>query len=76
MAVEETARPPSSPAPNKMSLPDELDDSPSEVEVEEEVVPAEEEEEKQMLTAIYRPDSSAAWREELRAANEKAEQVC
>ena len=32
-------------------------------------------EEKQLLTAIYRPESKAAWREELRAANEKAERV-
>jgi striatin 1/3/4 len=31
--------------------------------------------EKQILTAIYRPDSKAAWREELRAANEQAEKV-
>ena len=29
----------------------------------------------QLLTAIYRPESKAAWREELRAANEKAEKV-
>lgn len=29
----------------------------------------------QLLTAIYRPESKAAWREELRAANEKAERV-
>jgi striatin 1/3/4 len=35
-----------------------------------------EEPEQQLLTAIYRPDSKAAWREELRAANEKAEKVC
>ena len=29
----------------------------------------------QMLTAIYRPDSKNAWREELQAANEEAEKV-
>lgn len=29
----------------------------------------------QLLTAIYRPESKAAWREELRAANEKAIKV-
>ncbi|WVR07245.1 hypothetical protein IAU60_004286 [Kwoniella sp. DSM 27419] len=29
----------------------------------------------QLLTAIYRPDSKAAWREELRAANEEAEKA-
>ena len=29
----------------------------------------------QILTAIYRPESKAAWREELRTANEKAEKV-
>ena len=60
MAVEATARPPSSPAPRNLSLPDEgpsqdADDA-----------------ENRILTAIYRPDSQAAWREELRAANEKA----
>lgn len=32
-------------------------------------------EEKQILTAIYRPESKAAWREELRAANEQAEEA-
>lgn len=32
--------------------------------------------ERQVLTAIYKPESKAAWREELRAANEVAEKVC
>ena len=57
MTIDTTARPPSSPAVRTASLPDEeLEDNP----------------EKQILTAIYRPDSKAAWREELRAANEEA----
>jgi striatin 1/3/4 len=37
--------------------------------------PQQDNEGKQILTAIYRPDSKAAWREELRAANEQAEKV-
>jgi striatin 1/3/4 len=65
MAIETTARPPSSPAVQTRGLPDELPSEDRPVE----------DEEKQMLTAIYRPDSKAAWREELRAANEKAERV-
>lgn len=48
-----------------MSLPD-TDAPPSD---------DEEDHSKQILTAIYRPDSKAAWREELRAANEMAEKV-
>jgi striatin 1/3/4 len=56
MSMEPTARPPSSPSPKTVTLPDESN-------------------EKQILTAIYRPDSKAAWREELRAANEQAEKV-
>jgi len=65
ISIDTTARPPSSPAVRTMSLPDE---QPQEAENAE---PAEQ----QILTAIYRPDSKAAWREELRAANEKAENV-
>lgn len=63
MRIYTTARPPSSPAVRTMGLPDE--DQPSNPE----------DPEKQILTAIYRPDSKAAWREELRAANEQAEKV-
>ncbi|EIW70885.1 hypothetical protein TREMEDRAFT_29277 [Tremella mesenterica DSM 1558] len=51
--------PPSSPAVQTMSLPD----------------PDQTEEGTHLLTAIYRPDSKAAWREELRAANEQAEKA-
>ena len=95
MAVEPTARPPSSPAPKTLDLPDpepngtsrqerirqkhsslrtrheEGDDSKPELE------PSQDDEAggSQLLTAIYRPESKAAWREELRAANEKAEKV-
>ena len=55
------SKPPSSPLVKTSRLPD----------------PAgqEAEGEPQLLTAIYRPDSKAAWREELRAANEQAEKV-
>lgn len=69
MELDPTARPPSSPSPNKMELPDANDLPESQGENGEEP-------EQQLLTAIYRPDSKAAWREELRAANEKAEKVC
>jgi len=62
MSIDTTARPPSSPAVRTMNLPDEQS--------QENEAP-----EQPILTAIYRPDSKAAWREELRAANEKAEKV-
>lgn len=61
MSIDTTARPPSSPAVRTVGLPD---DSGSENETEQPI-----------LTAIYRPDSKAAWREELRAANAKAEKA-
>ncbi len=52
--MDPNAKPPSSPAPRKLDLPEEPED-PS----------------KQVLTAIYRPDSKAAWRKELAAAGEQ-----
>jgi striatin 1/3/4 len=58
--VDSASQPPSSPLPRPMPLPEE---------------PTGEDPGKQILTAIYRPDSKAAWREELRAANEQAEKV-
>ncbi|KAK4684960.1 striatin 1/3/4, partial [Tremellales sp. Uapishka_1] len=63
MYIDPTARPPSSPAPKPVGLP------------EENILSSIESPEKQALTAIYRPDSKAAWREELRAANEMAEKA-
>ncbi len=63
MRIDTTARPPSSPAVRTMGLPDEQRSETDDPD-------------KHMLTAIYRPDSKAAWREELRAANEQAEKVC
>ena len=62
MRLDVTARPPSSPAIHTMGLPAELPQDGQNPE-------------NQILTAIYRPESKAAWREELRAANEKAEKV-
>lgn len=56
------APPPSSPAPRTVSLPEGDAAEPKE-------------QPRQVLTAIYRPESKAAWREELRAANEAASQV-
>lgn len=74
MSIETTAKPPSSPAQRTRDLPDSdvngdvkregpMDDQGSQVESS------------QLLTAIYRPGSKAAWREELRAANEEAKRV-
>lgn len=60
LTVDSASQPPSSPLPRPMPLPEE---------------PTGEDPGKQILTAIYRPDSKAAWREELRAANEQAEKV-
>ena len=34
------------------------------------------EQSKQLLTAIYRPESKSAWRQELQTANDRAERVC
>ncbi|WVQ82443.1 hypothetical protein IAT38_004571 [Cryptococcus sp. DSM 104549] len=56
-----SGEPPSSPAPNTVRLPEEPT---QEGKLEDQG--------KQLLTAVYRPDSKTAWREELRAANEKA----
>ena len=63
ISTDRTADPPSSPAVSTRALPDE---SPS---------PVDRNGGNEMLTAIYRPDSKAAWREELQAANEQAEKV-
>jgi striatin 1/3/4 len=62
LAIQSTARPPSSPAVHTKSLPD--DDQ-----------PVQGQEPQQLLTAIYRPESKSAWKEELRAANESAAKV-
>ncbi|KAK8864188.1 hypothetical protein IAR55_001434 [Kwoniella newhampshirensis] len=67
MAVETTARPPSSPAPRVLGLPETNESG--------EVANGIDDPSKQILTAIYRPDSKTAWREELRAANEMAEKA-
>ncbi|ORX36899.1 WD40-repeat-containing domain protein [Kockovaella imperatae] len=66
MAPNATARPPHSPSPKPVALPDANGPSASsELNGEEH----------QLLTAIYRPESKTAWREELQAANDKAEQA-
>lgn len=101
MAIEPTARPPSSPAPKTLDLPDSepngtsrpkdvknktwaqmagrgtlrKSDDTVEHKPESETQQDDESGGSQLLTAIYRPESKAAWREELRAANEKAEKV-
>lgn len=64
-----SAQPPSSPATHTVGLPGD-DDPPS-----DSSNGGEGSEETQLLTAIYRPESKAAWKEELRAANEKAEKA-
>ncbi|KAL1405381.1 1,2-dihydroxy-3-keto-5-methylthiopentene dioxygenase [Vanrija albida] len=61
--------PPSSPAPRTLPLPDGAE--PPSVDRAAGLT----QEPKQTLTAIYKPASKAAWREELRAANEAASKV-
>jgi len=56
-------KPPSSPLVYTKSLPDEEGEM------------GYPEQSKQLLTAIYRPESKSAWRQELQTANERAEQV-
>lgn len=71
--LETSAKPPSSPLVRTKGLP--LDDDADAItDQQSEGVP--ENQTNQLLTAIYRPESKAAWREELRAANEKAIKVC
>lgn len=75
MSIANTLKPPSSPAQRTRELPEEPNG-----ETKQEQPPADEqnqgeEESSQLLTAIYRPGSKAAWREELRAANEEAKRV-
>lgn len=65
-SIESSANPPSSPLVRTKGLPD-TDTTQSDA--------AHQEHTNQLLTAIYRPESKAAWREELRAANEKAVRV-
>ncbi|BEJ11989.1 hypothetical protein CspHIS471_0204490 [Cutaneotrichosporon sp. HIS471] len=62
--------PPSSPAPRTVALPE--NELPS---GESPPRPSTIEPPRQQLTAIYKPESKAAWREELRAANEAASKV-
>jgi striatin 1/3/4 len=71
MAVESTAKPPSSPLVQTKNLPDEFTRQ-SDSGEEDAAYP---EQSKQLLTAIYRPESKTEWREKLRSANETAERV-
>lgn len=66
--VETSAQPPSSPLVRTKGLPE-----PDSASTESDT--AHQDQTNQLLTAIYRPESKAAWREELRAANEKAIKV-
>ncbi|GMK57236.1 hypothetical protein CspeluHIS016_0400700 [Cutaneotrichosporon spelunceum] len=62
--------PPSSPAPCPVALPDSEQESGGSPPRLSTIEPP-----RQQLTAIYKPESKAAWREELRAANEAASKV-
>jgi hypothetical protein len=62
--IAENTKPPSSPLVHTSALPEDGE--------EEMGYP---EQSKQLLTAIYRPESKSAWRQELQTANERAEQV-
>jgi striatin 1/3/4 len=64
-AVGDSSKPPSSPLVHTRALPDAESE-------EEQVYP---EQSKQLLTAIYRPESKSAWRQELKSANDRAERV-
>ncbi|WWC70438.1 uncharacterized protein I206_104389 [Kwoniella pini CBS 10737] len=80
MGLDPTAKPPSSPAPRTLSLPSEnpSQGEPPKPSLNTDLPPdnaQNDDEGKQILTAIYRPDSKAAWREELRNANEMAEKA-
>lgn len=69
-AVAAGDAPPSSPAPRTVALPEnELPSGGSPPRLSTIEPP------RQQLTAIYKPESKAAWREELRAANEAASKV-
>lgn len=69
-ATAEGDAPPSSPAPRTVALPEsELPSGESPPSISKIEPP------RQQLTAIYKPESKAAWREELRAANEAASKV-
>lgn len=68
MALDNTAKPPSSPLVQTKGLPE-----PDDAGVEGDA--AYPEQSKQLLTAIYRPESKTEWRETLRLANETAERA-
>jgi hypothetical protein len=72
LAVETSAQPPSSPSVHTRDLP-ELEGDAQEAGVDEDA--AYPEQSKQLLTAIYRPESKTEWREKLRSANETAERA-
>ncbi|KIR67115.1 nuclear mRNA splicing protein [Cryptococcus bacillisporus CA1873] len=68
-------RPPSSPSPRTVGLPD-ISTAKSEDESRSSGAEKDSDEPgKQHLTAIYRPESKTAWREELKAANEEVEKA-
>lgn len=71
----DNSRPPSSPSPRTVGLPD-ISTAKSEDESRSSGTEKDSDEPgKQHLTAIYRPESKTAWREELKAANEEVKKV-
>ncbi|OWT41713.1 nuclear mRNA splicing protein [Cryptococcus neoformans Bt1] len=75
LPFSDNSRPPSSPSPRTVNLP-EISTTKSEDEPQSLGAGKDSDEPgKQLLTAIYRPDSKTAWREELKAANEEAEKA-
>jgi striatin 1/3/4 len=79
--AESSGRPPSSPIVRTASLPDTETNGHPPTDSDGKNVKSEDQSDEhagtgaQMLTAIYRPESAAAWRAELKAANEKATKV-
>lgn len=85
MSIDPTARPPSSPAPRRLLLPEDPDVIPTPpqssqaeqggISEDRDYSEGLDDPSKQVLTAIYRPESKAAWRKELAAAGEQALQA-
>lgn len=74
-----TSDAPPSPAPRTVDLPESDDASgrqePGQSQSRSQQQQQQQQEPRQVLTAIYKPESKAAWRDQLRAANEAASKV-
>lgn len=73
-SIAGTSDAPPSPAPRTVDLP-ESDGASGKQEPGKAQTQQQQEQPRQVLTAIYKPESKAAWRDQLRAANEAASKV-